>query len=366
MIILIAGSVYTGKTKLAQSLLEKYNYPYLSIDHLKMGLIRSKSTDLTAYDDDKLVDYLWPIVTEIIKTAIENNQNMILEGIYIPFDWKNDFSPGEIKEIEYFCLVMSEAYIESNFDLILEKSNIIEKRLGFSTYSKKEMIEDNLRNLEECKKHKLAYILIEGEYEKALEKINDTPTIMTERLILRKFTIADVNALFEIFSDRETNRFLPWHPLENIEEAKTFLQERFLSYYDKSSSYRYAICLQEDNKPIGYVWLSDDESRDLGYGLKKEFWNKGIITEAAKAVIERIKREGLDYITATHDKNNIASGEVMKKIGMEYKYSYVEQWQPKDISVTFRMYQLNFDGNKKRTYMKYWDTYQEHFIEDNL
>ena len=100
MIILIAGSVYTGKTKLAQSLLEKYNYPYLSIDHLKMGLIRSKSTDLTAYDDDKLVDYLWPIVTEIIKTAIENNQNMILEGIYIPFDWKNDFSPGEIKEIE--------------------------------------------------------------------------------------------------------------------------------------------------------------------------------------------------------------------------------------------------------------------------
>ena len=228
------------------------------------------------------------------------------------------------------------------------------------------MIEDNTRNLERCKKHKLAYILIDGKYEEAIKKINNTPTIMTGRLILRKFTIADVNALFEIFSDRQTNRFLPWQPLENIEEAKTFLQERFLSYYDKSSNYRYAICLQKDNKPIGYVWISDDESRDLGYGLKKEFWNKGIITEAAKAVVERIKREGLDYITATHDKNNIASGEVMKKIGMEYKYSYVEQWQPKDISVTFRMYQLNFDGNNKRTYMKYWDMYEEHFIEDNI
>lgn len=194
----------------------------------------------------------------------------------------------------------------------------------------------------------------------------NTPTITTDRLILRKFAEADVTALFEILSDREVNTFLPWYPLKNLEEAKAFLQERFLSYYGKPSAYRYAICLKEDNKPIGYVWLSDDESRDLGFGLKKEFQNKGIVTEAAKAVVERIKSAGHPYITATHDKNNIASGKVMKKIGMEYKYSYVEQWQPKDIPVTFRMYQLNFDGDKNRTYMKYWDMYPEHFIEENL
>ncbi len=163
----------------------------------------------------------------------------------------------------------------------------------------------------------------------------NTPTILTNRLTLRKFTEADVTSLFEILSDKEINTFLPWFPLKTLEEAKAFLQDRFLSHYDKPSAYRYAICLKEDNKPIGYVWLSDDESRDLGFGLKKEFQNKGIVTEAAKAVVERIKNSDHPYITATHDKNNIASGKVMKKIGMEYKYSYVEQWQPKDIPVTF-------------------------------
>ena len=76
MVVLIAGSSHTGKTLLAQRLLEKYKYPYLSIDHLKMGLIRSKNTNLTVEDDDKLTDYLWGIVREIIKTNIENNQNI--------------------------------------------------------------------------------------------------------------------------------------------------------------------------------------------------------------------------------------------------------------------------------------------------
>lgn len=193
-----------------------------------------------------------------------------------------------------------------------------------------------------------------------------TPTIETERLILRKFTENDVDALFEILSDEDVNTFLPWFPLKNINEAKLFLKERFLEYYNKPLSYRYAICLKEDNKPIGYVCLSDDENHDLGYGLKKEFWNQGIVTEASKSVVERIKCGGYAYITATHDRNNLPSGEVMKKLGMTYKYSYVEQWQPKDISVTFRMFQLNFDGNEKRTYMEYWNKYEEHFVENNV
>ena len=66
MVILITGSSYTGKTLLAQKLLEKYKYPYLSIDHLKMGLIRSENTDLTPEDDDKLTDYLWNIVKAVL------------------------------------------------------------------------------------------------------------------------------------------------------------------------------------------------------------------------------------------------------------------------------------------------------------
>ena len=78
MIIIITGSSHVGKTLLAQQMLEKFKYPYLSIDHLKMGLIRSGNTDLTPVDDDELTSYLWPIVREIIKTAIENKQNLIV------------------------------------------------------------------------------------------------------------------------------------------------------------------------------------------------------------------------------------------------------------------------------------------------
>ncbi len=115
MIILITGASHTGKTLLAQRLLEKYHYPYLSIDHLKMGLIRSKNTDLTPEDDRELEDYLWPIVREMIKTAIENSQNLIVEGCYIPFGWEKDFSAEYLAHIRYFCLVMSQHYIETHF-----------------------------------------------------------------------------------------------------------------------------------------------------------------------------------------------------------------------------------------------------------
>ena len=109
-----------------------------------------------------------------------------------------------------------------------------------------------------------------------------------------------------------------------------------------------------------------DEAHDFGYALRKEFWHQGIVTEAAKAVIEQVKKDGLPYITATHDRNNPRSGGVMRNIGMKYQYSYEEQWQPKNIPVVFRMYQLNFDGNQERVYKKYWDAYEMHFIETDL
>ncbi len=194
----------------------------------------------------------------------------------------------------------------------------------------------------------------------------NTPTIETNRLILRAFTDGDICDFFEIMSDKEVNIFLPWFVMKTQDEAKSFLEDRFFTYYKKSSAYRYAICLKENNKPIGYVCLSDSENHDLGYGLKKEFWHKGIITEASAAVVDRIKNAGYPYITATHDVQNPRSGKVMKKLGMTYRYSYVEQWQPKNFPVTFRMYQLNFDENDGRTYMGYWDRYENHFIEQNV
>lgn len=166
MIILITGASHTGKTLLAQRMLEKYKYPYLSIDHLKMGLIRSGNTELTPLSDDKaLTDYLWPIVCEMIKTAIENNQNLIIEGCYIPFDWKKDFTEDHLGKIKYCCLVMSEDYIKNNFDDIKKHANTIEERLFDDDVTPESVTEDNNYYLEQAKLHNLNCVLIDNKYE---------------------------------------------------------------------------------------------------------------------------------------------------------------------------------------------------------
>ncbi len=192
----------------------------------------------------------------------------------------------------------------------------------------------------------------------------NTPTLETERLILRKFTQDDIKALFLILKDEQVNKFLPWYPMKNLEETRKFYEERYALQYVQPQGYAYAICLKEYNFPIGYIKVEMEEHHDFGYGLRKEFWHKGIVTEAAKAVVEQVKKDGLPYITATHDINNPRSGNVMRKVGMKYRYSYEEQWQPKNFPVIFRMYQLNFDGNDNFVYKKYWDMHSNHFVEE--
>lgn len=198
------------------------------------------------------------------------------------------------------------------------------------------------------------------------DRYMNTPTLKTERLILRRFTQNDLDAMYRIFSDVDVNKFLPWFPLKTIEDAKTFYIEQYEKKYKQEKAYNYAICLKENNQPIGYINVSMNESYDFGYGLSKEFWNKGIVTEASKAVVNLLRKDGIPYITATHDINNPRSGEVMKKLGMKYQYSYEEQWQPKDVLVVFRMYQLNFDSNDNRVYKEYWNNSAVHFIEEEL
>lgn len=164
MIVLIAGTSHTGKTALAQRLLEKYRFPYLSIDHLKMGLIRSGYTTLTPSDDDELVPYLWPVVREMVKTAIENNQNLVVEGCYIPFDWKDDFEEEYLREIRYYCLIMTEKYLRSHFSDVKKYACVIEARLDDSWYDEDTFLKENAHNLEMCRKHGCDYILIDDEY----------------------------------------------------------------------------------------------------------------------------------------------------------------------------------------------------------
>lgn len=166
MIILITGASHTGKTALAQKLLEKYKYPYLSIDHLKMGLIRSGNTELTPMSDDaELTEYLWPIVREMIKTAIENDQNLIVEGCYIPFTWEKDFTEEYLEHIKYYCLVMSEKYIRDHFDDIRNYANVIEERLDDEDCTLENVLGDNARMLESARDHGVNYVLIDQQYQ---------------------------------------------------------------------------------------------------------------------------------------------------------------------------------------------------------
>lgn len=165
MVVLITGASHTGKTVLAQKMLEKYKYPYLSIDHLKMGLIRSGYTRLTPEDDDELVDYLWPILREMIKTAIENGQNLIVEGCYIPFDWARDFEERYLEQIRYYCLVMSEGYIKNHFADIKKYASAVEKRISDEWCTLESVLEDNAQFLALAIKHHANYVLIDDEYK---------------------------------------------------------------------------------------------------------------------------------------------------------------------------------------------------------
>jgi len=165
MILLITGASHTGKTVLAQKLLEKYKYPYLSIDHLKMGLIRSGYTNLTPENDEELTDYLWPVVREIVKTAIENKQNLIVEGCYIPFDWAREFDKKYLEYIKYYCLIMSEGYLRNHFSDIKRYASTIENRLDDEWCTLESVLEDNARFLELAQKYGVNYILIDEKYE---------------------------------------------------------------------------------------------------------------------------------------------------------------------------------------------------------
>ncbi|NOU92495.1 GNAT family N-acetyltransferase [Paenibacillus sp. LMG 31456] len=177
-------------------------------------------------------------------------------------------------------------------------------------------------------------------------KKDNTPLIETERLILRRFTDDDVAEMFLIYSDEEVNEFLPWFPFQSVEETREYLHNNIFADYAKDIAYRYAVVYKQSNQVIGYVSLGGFDERtasgELGYGLRKQFWGQGIIPEASKAVLEKLKENGFHFVTATHDVNNPKSEKVMQKLGMTYRSSYDEMWQPKNFKVTFKLYRMDF------------------------
>lgn len=171
MVILITGSSHVGKTLLAQRMLEKYKYPYLSVDHLKMGLIRSGNTILTPEDDDKLTEYLWPIVREIIKTVIENEQNLIIEGCYVPSDWRKGFDYGYITNIQFICLAMTEDYIDRHYNEIIGLESVIESRMTEADCTKEDLKQCNRWFIDAFGNAGENVVLIEGDFENTFARL---------------------------------------------------------------------------------------------------------------------------------------------------------------------------------------------------
>ena len=171
MVVLITGASHAGKTVLAQKMLEKYKFPYLSIDHLKMGLIRSGNTELTPLDDDKLTGYLWPIVREMIKTVIENNQNLVVEGCYVPYNWRKDFNESYLKNIKFICLALSEVYIDRHFEDIKKHSSDVEERLDDSDCTIESVKSDNKMFIDGFKEAGEQIVIIEDDYSKIIEDL---------------------------------------------------------------------------------------------------------------------------------------------------------------------------------------------------
>ena len=173
MIILITGASHTGKTLLAQRMIEKYQFPCFSIDHLKMGLIRSGNTMLTPEDDEQLTAYLWPIVREMIKTAIENNQNLIVEGCYVPINWRQDFDERYLPSIRFICLAMTDEYIDAHFDEIVAHASVIESRLDDSCCTPQSLKADNHTYINGCQQNGEPITLIDSDFGQTIKEILD-------------------------------------------------------------------------------------------------------------------------------------------------------------------------------------------------
>ena len=196
MITIITGASHTGKTFLAQKIMERCTVPYLSIDHLKMGLIRSGQTDLTAEDDDVLTDFLWPIVREIIKTAIENKQNLIVEGCYVPANWRNDFNELYLNEIQFVCLAFSEMYIDANYDKIIAHASDIESRLDDRDCTIDSLKKDNNEVINKFSACSEVVTIIDDDYENTIMNlvkmtVNQNSENQIECLLEKPFWVVD-------------------------------------------------------------------------------------------------------------------------------------------------------------------------------
>ncbi|MCR5648464.1 MAG: adenylate kinase [Oscillospiraceae bacterium] len=171
MVVLITGASHTGKTALAARLTRERGVPFLSVDHLKMGLIRAGYTALTPEDDAELTEYLWPVVREIVKTAIENGQDLAVEGCYMPFDLRRDFGEEYLPHLRLAVLAFTEAYIDAHFEDISAHADDAERRIDDGWLTQERLKGDNRLVSEGFSRAGERVTMIDGDYETAIERI---------------------------------------------------------------------------------------------------------------------------------------------------------------------------------------------------
>lgn len=287
MVILISGASHTGKTLLAQKLMEQYRYPVLSIDLLKMGLIRSGQTELTPEDDDLLTPYLWGIVREIIKTAIENGQNLIVEGCYIPFDWEDGFDPDYLKQIEYVCLVMTRKYLKNHSDAVVRFENVIERRL-LDEVNIDKLIEENERNLASCQQYGLRYHLIDGSYNV------DEPEVGS-------LSENDLDAAARLFCDTVHTVNARNYTLEQLDAWAPRNAQCLMQIAEKLAGQQ-TVGFKECGILVGFGSLDDKGNIDMLFVHKDRQGQgiaKAILHELERLAIKRDKRSILTFASVT-------------------------------------------------------------------
>ena len=296
MIILITGASHTGKTLLAQRMLEKYKYPSFSIDHLKMGLIRSRNTSLTPLDDDALTDYLWPIVREMIKTVIENRQNLIVEGCYVPFDWRKDFSDRYLNEIRFICLAMTGDYINKYYGDIVGNSSAIESRLDDSECTVSNLKEDNRRFCEGFQQAGEQVTLIDESFEQVVEVLcrDDGEKGYQDVTLRERPDLKEAAATW-------------FHGKWNV--PKEAYLECMEAYLNGETEYGWYLCL-DGSRIIGGMGVIENDfhdRKDLSPNVcavytEEEYRCQGIAGVLLKMVVEDMRAKGISplYLVTDH------------------------------------------------------------------
>ncbi len=330
MIILLTGSSHTGKTLTAQQLLEKYAYTYISLDFLKMGLIRSGVCTFSPLSpDSELTPYLWNITKEIIKTAIENGQNLVIEGSYIPFTWQKDFDAVYLQHIMYVCLIFSENYINTHYTDILHYACVIEKRIN-PACSQKELLEENTRNLALCRQYGLQYILMEDTYN-CIEKIEqifhrdmDTQHTSDGETVLRKLQDADIPFLTQWLCAPHVTRWFE-HPQAWLDEVTkrhnefSWLHHQIMEYQGKPIGFCvYYACLDAKEEWYGSFPLEGTYSIDYMIG-DGAYIHKGLGKKMVQALINLVQeKEDAQRIIVHPDENNKASCNTLLSLGFVF------------------------------------------------